>query len=82
KFDIQSFEGKATGELIKNFSDKVKKIFLVCGKIEKNVKSLLPENVICFQLLDYYRNENEAIEKANEGLKVIAQKIIADHLTQ
>jgi len=82
KFDVQSFEGKATGNLIKNFSDKVKKIFLVCGKIEENVKSLLQGNVICFQLLDYYRNENEAIEKANEGLKVIAQKIIAEFLTQ
>jgi len=78
KFDVQSFEGKATGNLIKNFSDKVKKIFLVCGKIEENVKSLLQENVICLQLLDYYRNENEAIEKANEGLKVIAQKIITE----
>jgi hypothetical protein len=32
--------------------------------------------------LDYYRNENEAIEKANEGLKVIAQKIITEFLTQ
>lgn len=82
KFDVQSFEGKATGNLIKNFSDKVKKIFLVCGKIEENVKSLLQENVICLQLLDYYRNENEAIEKVNEGLKVIAQKIIAEFLTQ
>ncbi|MGQ9644411.1 MAG: glycerate kinase [Ignavibacterium sp.] len=40
KFDIQSFEGKATGELIKNFSDKVKNIFLICGKVEENVKSL------------------------------------------
>ncbi|MCL6494756.1 MAG: glycerate kinase, partial [Ignavibacterium sp.] len=80
KFDIQSFEGKATGNLIKNFSDKVKKIFLVCGKIEENVKSLLPENVICFQLLDFYINESEAREKADEGLRVIAQKIIAEYL--
>lgn len=80
KFDIQSFEGKATGELIKNFSDKVKKIFLVCGKVEKNVKSLLPENVLYFELLDILRNERESIEKADEGLKVVAQKIIAEHL--
>lgn len=80
KFDIQSFEGKATGELIKNFSGKVKKIFLVCGKVEKNVKSLLPNNVIYFQLLDIFKNEREAIKKANEGLKVIAQKIITEYL--
>jgi glycerate kinase len=82
KFDVQSFEGKATGELIKNFSDRVKNIFLVCGKIEENVKSLLPENVICFQLLDFYINESEAREKADEGLRVIAQKIIAEYLPQ
>lgn len=80
KFDVQSFEGKATGQLIKNFSDKVKKIFLISGKVEENVKSLLPKNVIYFQLLDIFRNEREAIEKADEGLKVIAQKIITEYL--
>lgn len=80
KFDVQSFEGKATGQLIKNFSDKVKKIFLICGKVEENVKSLLPKNVIYFQLLDIFRDEREAIEKADEGLKVIAQKIITEYL--
>lgn len=80
KFDVQSFEGKATVELIKNFSDKVKKIFLISGKVEENVKSLLPKNVIYFQLLDIFRNKREAIEKADEGLKVIAQKIITKYL--
>lgn len=80
KFDVQSFEGKATVELIKNFSDKVKKIFLISGKVEENVKSLLPKNVINFQLLDIFRNKREAIEKADEGLKVIAQKIITEYL--
>ncbi|MGQ9798011.1 MAG: glycerate kinase [Ignavibacterium sp.] len=80
KFDIQSFEGKATGELIKNFSDKVKNIFLICGKVEENVKSLLPENVIYFQLIDIFKNDKEAIKKANEGLKAIAQKIITEYL--
>ena len=80
KFDIQSFEGKATGELIKNFSGKVKKIFLVCGKVEENIKSLLPDNITHFQLLDIFRNEREAIKKADEGLKVIAQKIIKEYL--
>lgn len=80
KFDVQSFEGKATVELIKNFSDKVKKIFLISGKVEENVKSLLPKNVINFQLLDIFRNKRGAIEKADEGLKVIAQKIITEYL--
>lgn len=80
KFDVQSFEGKATVELIKNFSDKIKKIFLISGKVEENVKSLLPKNVIYFQLLDIFRNKREAIEKANEALKVIAQKIITEYL--
>lgn len=75
KFDIQSFEGKATGELIKKFSDKVKRIFLVCGKIENDVKNLLPENVQCFQLIDLFKDEEESKLKTVEGLKTIAREI-------
>ncbi|WP_337871941.1 glycerate kinase [Ignavibacterium sp.] len=75
KFDIQSFEGKATGELIKKFSPKVKNIFLVCGMIDENVKDLLPENVICFQLVDYFTNTAEAIKNAEIGLRSVSKKI-------
>lgn len=77
KFDIQSFEGKATGELIKKFSGKVKNIFLVCGMIDENVKSLLPENVICFQLVDYFGDTAEAIKNAEVGLRSVAKKILS-----
>jgi glycerate kinase len=75
KFDVQSFEGKATGELIKKFSDKVEKLFLVCGKINNDVKKLLPQNVICFQLVDLFGNVDEAKRNSVEGLKIIADKI-------
>ncbi len=75
RFDIQSFEGKATGELIKKFSDKVKNIFLVCGKIENDVKDLLPRNVHCFQLIDLFKNEKESLLKSEFGLKIIAKQI-------
>lgn len=75
RFDIQSFEGKATGELIKKFSDKVKNIFLVCGKIENNVKGLLPENVHCFQMIDLFKEEKESLLKSEFGLKIIAKQI-------
>lgn len=75
KFDIQSFEGKATGELIKKFSDKVKRIFLVCGKIENDVKKILPQNVDCFELIELYQDENESKLKAVEGLKKILEVI-------
>jgi glycerate kinase len=75
RFDIQSFEGKATGELIKKFANKVKKIFLVCGKIENDVKNLLPENVQCFQLIDLFKDEEESKLKTVEGLKSIASII-------
>lgn len=77
KFDIQSFEGKATGELIKKFSGKVKNIFLVCGMIDENVKSLLPENVICFQLVDYFGDAAEAIKNAEAGLRSVSKKIFS-----
>ncbi|MEJ5262034.1 MAG: glycerate kinase [Ignavibacterium sp.] len=77
KFDIQSFEGKATGELIKKFSGRVKNIFLVCGMIDEKVKPLLPENVICFQLLDYFSDAAEAIKNAEEGLRSVSKKILS-----
>ncbi|AFH48976.1 Glycerate kinase [Ignavibacterium album JCM 16511] len=75
KFDIQSFEGKATGELIKKFSDKVKRIFLVSGKIEDDVKNLLPEDVQCFQLIDLFKDEKESLLKPEFGLKIISKQI-------
>lgn len=77
KFDIQSFEGKATGELIKKFSGRVKNIFLVCGMIDEKVKPLLPENVICFQLLDYFSDAAEAIKNAEVGLRSVSKKILS-----
>ncbi|BDQ01582.1 glycerate kinase [Ignavibacterium sp.] len=75
KFDIQSFEGKATGEIIRKFSDKVKRIFLVCGRIEQDVKKLIPGNVDCFELLDLYQDEEESKQKVAIGLKIISEKI-------
>lgn len=75
KFDIQSFEGKATGEIIRKFSDKVKRIFLVCGRIEHDVKKLIPGNVDCFELLDLYKDEEESKQKVAIGLKIISGKI-------
>lgn len=77
KFDIQSFEGKVTGELIKKFSGRVKNIFLICGMIDENVKSLLPENVICFQLTDYFSDDAEAIKNAEAGLRSVSKKIFS-----
>lgn len=75
KFDIQSFEGKATGEIIRKFSDKVKRIFLACGRIEHDVKKLIPGNVDCFELLDLYQDEEESKQKVAIGLKIISEKI-------
>ncbi|WP_290663080.1 glycerate kinase [Ignavibacterium sp.] len=75
RFDIQSFEGKATGELIKKLSDKVKRIFLVCGRIENDVKNLLPGNVQCFQLIDLFKDEKESLLKTESGLKIMAKQI-------
>lgn len=75
KFDIQSFEGKATGEIIRKFSDKVKRIFLICGRIEQDVKKLIPGNVDCFELLDLYQDEEESKQKVAIGLKIISGKI-------
>lgn len=82
KFDIQSFEGKATGELIKMFSSKVKKIFLICGKIDNEVKALLPNNVCVFQVKDLFRSEQESLLNTELGLALIIDKILSEKLIE
>lgn len=78
-FDIQSFEGKVTGQLIKRFSGNNVKIFLICGKIDDEVKPLIPNNVIPIQISDYFSSTQESITHFEEGLSK-SVNIIADHL--
>ena len=73
KFDVQSNNfNKGTGILLNHFKN-IEKIFLVCGKIDKNCN--FPPNVYPIQLLDYFENIKESIQNASKGIKLACSQI-------
>lgn len=75
-FDYQSFEGKATGEIIKNYSSKAKKIFVICGLAEDKIDKKLPDNIEIIQLRNYFNSVDESITNASLGIKIASEKIL------
>jgi len=76
KFDIQSFQGKVTGEIIKMFNQIVKKIFVVCGNAEKDVMNFIPRNVEVIELNSFFGSIEESIKNSSYGLKLAFDRII------
>jgi glycerate kinase len=76
KFDYQSFEGKATGEIIKNFSSKAKRIFVICGLAEDKIEKRLPDNVEIIQIRNYFNSVDESITNAWLGIKIASEEIL------
>lgn len=76
KFDIQSFEGKVTGEIIKKFHERVKKIFLICGCAEKESLNLLPNNVEVIQLTNFFNSVVDSLKNSDLGLKIAVKKML------
>jgi glycerate kinase len=73
KFDVQSDNfNKGTGILLDHFKN-IEKIFLVCGKIDKNCN--FPPNVYPIQLLDYFENIKESMQNASKGIKLASSQI-------
>ena len=75
-YDYQSGYGKGAGLIISRFCSTMSKAFLVCGKITESSKTDLPVSVIPFSILDYFANEQEAIQNYQEGIDRICQEII------
>lgn len=78
-FDNQSINGKGAGAVIQKYIKEVKKVFLICGEIDKKVISKLGGNVSIIQLIDYFGSKSESIKKFEEGInkacKQISEKI-------
>ena len=75
-YDYQSNLGKGAGVLIEMFSQHIKVIFLVCGRISKSNILSLPKNVIPIELSGYFENQQNSIINYQEGLKKACQEII------
>lgn len=76
KFDYQSFEGKITGEIIKLFHNKTKKIYVLCGIYDRNLDFNLPENVEIIELRKFFNSIEDSILKSELGLQIASDEII------
>jgi glycerate kinase len=74
-FDKQSLYGKGAGLLLEHFTNKVEKIFLVCGKIEDEIKDVLPENVHPIELTNYFENELDSIKNFEKGIILACNEV-------
>ena len=75
-YDHLSAFGKGAGLLISRFHNDVKAIFLVCGKVTENPQAFLPDDVVPFSILEYYKNEKESIINYIHGIEKACQRII------
>ncbi len=74
-FDHQSLMEKGTGIILEEFKNSAKKIFLVCGSIDKKVKGSLNEKVHCIELQKYFSSKEESIIKFEKGIKLACKEI-------
>ncbi len=74
-FDNQSFMNKATGTIIKKFAETGTKIFLVCGILDKKMRSKLPKNVHPVELSKYFKSNSDSIKYYKEGIRLASEEI-------
>ena len=74
-FDRQTLFGKGAGLLMLYYANKVKKIFLVCGQVDEEIKAFLPQNVEIIELISFFENKEKSIRNYNLGIKKACEKI-------
>jgi len=74
-YDFQSELGKGAGMLVKMFSPKSAKVFLICGKADKNSKETLPPNVQLIEINKYFSSNSESIRNYEKGIQNACEEI-------
>lgn len=74
-YDKQSGFGKGANILVNLFERNVRKIFLICGRIDNYTMRELSRNVYPIQLQDFFKNSDESIANYNLGLKLACERI-------
>jgi len=77
-FDKKSLLNKGVWLLMDIFSSK--KIFLVCGKMESDLKKKLNKNIYVIELSKIFNNDEESIRNFEDGIKQ-ACELIKQHLS-
>jgi glycerate kinase len=75
-FDSQSLMEKGCGLIINEFQDSVKKIFLVCGKINAEIKEKLKKKIYCIELYKYFNSIEESRNNFEKGIELACREII------
>jgi glycerate kinase len=77
-FDSQSNFGKGAGVLIDLFKEKVQRIFLLCGRISKEVILPCPKNVYFIEMSKFFSSEEESIANYKEGISNSCKEIVKE----
>jgi glycerate kinase len=77
-FDSQSNFGKGAGVLIDLFKENVQRIFLLCGRISKEVILLCPKNVYFIEMGKFFSSEEESIANYKEGISKSCKEIVKE----
>jgi len=77
-FDSQSNFGKGAGVLIDLFKENVQRIFLLCGRISKEVILLCPKNVYIIEMSKFFSSEEESIANYKAGISNSCKEIVKE----
>jgi glycerate kinase len=72
-FDIQSFEGKGAGIILKIFAERNIPIFLINGSTKLPTQIKLPEKVFTINLIDLFESKGESIKNYQAGIAQATQ---------
>jgi len=75
-YDHQSSFGKGASILMSLLQSKVKRIFLICGKISDESFPKFPQQVFPIELHKYFSSDYDSITNYKEGFKKACQDII------
>jgi glycerate kinase len=75
-YDHQSDFGKGVEVLVHLFNSNVRRVFLVCGKIDSGSIPKFPKNVFPIEISKYFSSEAESITNFKEGIKKACQDIV------
>lgn len=67
-FDLQTFEGKGAGVILKIFAERNIPIFLMNGSTDLPPNFKLPENVFIINLIDLFKSKEESIKNYRAGI--------------
>ena len=74
-YDSQSQLGKGAGLLVKMFTPRSEKVFIICGKADKASKEIHPANVKLIELNKYFSSDSESIRNYELGIQKACEEI-------